>query len=105
MTTGEVTPTGPRLTRGCVPSPLGDERLGQAEAIEHARDRVIHDVVEVAGPVVEGGHGRQHDGSHLGEGQQALEMADVQRRLAHQHDERAPSLSVTSAARAIRFSE
>ena len=44
------------------------------------------------GPVVEGRHRRQHDGAHLGQGQQALEMAEVQRRLAHEHDERPPLL-------------
>ena len=68
--------------------PLADQRLRQLQPVEHAGDGVVDDVVEVLGPVVEGRHRRQDHRAHLGQRGQHAQVAEVQRRLSHEQDER-----------------
>ena len=78
--------------RGRRAAPLRHERLRQPEAVEHPREGVVHDLVDLLGPVVEGRHRRQDHRAHLGERGEHAEMAQVQRRLPHAEDERPPLL-------------
>src|SRR5436853_5928446 len=100
MTT-ERSGTGLALARTVRAPPLADERLWQAEPVEHTRDGMVHDVVNIFWSSVKGRHRRQDHRAHLRERDHALEVAEVERRLAHEQDQRAALLSVTSAARAM----
>src|SRR5215470_14800988 len=61
-----------------------------AELVEQAADRVIDDVVDGLGPVVERRHDRRDDGTHVGQLRHGAQMAAVKRRFAHGEDEPAP---------------
>src|SRR2546426_282420 len=91
MTT-ERSGTGLALARTVRAPPLGDERLWQAEPVEHTRDGMVHDVVDVLRASVKGRHRRQDHRAHLRERDHALEVAEVQRRLTHEQDQRAALL-------------
>jgi hypothetical protein len=63
-------------------APFLDEGLGHVQPVEHARDRMIDDVVETGWAIVERWHGRHDDRAHLGERDQHSQMTEMQRRLA-----------------------
>lgn len=66
-----------------------DEVVGDADALQHAPDELRHHLVYGGGAGVEGGHGREDDATHLGELGEGAQVADMERRLAEEGDERA----------------
>src|SRR3989442_13972987 len=88
MTT-ERSGTGLALARTVRAPPLADERLWQAEPVEPARDGMVHDVVDVLWSSLKGRHRRQDHRAHLRERDHALEVAEGQRRLTPEQDQRA----------------
>ena len=72
-------------------APALDQTAVDVEQVEAAADRLVDDVVDGLRLVIEGRHRRHDDGAVLGRRQHGLEMAGMQRRLAH-HEHQPPPL-------------
>ena len=79
-----------RARRG--PLPFRDERLRKPKPVEHPRQGVVHEVIDLLGPVIEGGHGRQDHRPHLRQSREHAQVAQMQRALADHEDQRAAFL-------------
>src|SRR5580698_3920478 len=56
--------------------------------VDHASDHLVDDVGNGVRRGVEGGYGRQDDRAHLGEIRQCAQMAEMERRFAHDKNQR-----------------
>src|SRR5438309_11962842 len=72
--------------------PALEQTLLNAELVQGALHRVVDDVVDGLGLVVEGGHRRQDDATVLRYLEHQAQMAAVERRFADDHDELAALL-------------
>ena len=75
-------------TRGRGALPFRRQRMRQPQPVEHPGQRVDDQVVDLLRPVVERGHRRQNHRAHLGQGGEHTEVAQVERGLAHDQDQR-----------------
>src|SRR5215472_17025962 len=78
--------------RRCRALPFGDEGVWKSEPIEHTGESVRYQVIDLLGPVVEGRHGWEVHGANLGQRRQDAQMAEMERALADNQNERAALL-------------
>src|SRR5262249_36059760 len=65
------------------PLPLRDERLGWPQPVEHPRQGVRHQVVDLLGAIVKGRHWRQDDRPHFRERRKHAQVAQMERALTY----------------------